>query len=161
MSQRNYANDRYRKDAKVGSTRKSAAKAKPVRKQGSVASGGSTAKPKKAEVEKDWSGLPTSPEIKKWRKVWWALLLGGLALIGGSYVLPGVSGNEETLKLISLVVLALSAAAVYLDLVVIRRLRKQLMPLRSAKKKSNSADAGNGSPGKSAGKKSDASGGES
>ena len=139
MSQRNYANDRYRKDAKVGSTRKSAAKAKPVRKQGSPTASTSSAKPKKAEIEKDWSGLPTSPEIKKWRKLWWGLLLGGLALILGSYAVPSVRANEGLLQALSVVVLALSGTAIYLDLVVIRKLRKELLE-QGAKKKTKSAE---------------------
>lgn len=127
MSQRSYANDRNRKGAKPGSTRKSASSAKPVRKQGSAVSSVPSAKPKKAEIEKDWSGLPTSPEIKKWRRVWWVLLLSGLGAIGVSYLVPELRTDETVLKIVSAVVLVLSVAAILIDLVVIRRLRKDLL----------------------------------
>jgi len=143
MSQRSYSNERYRKGAKVGSTRKSAAGAKPVRKLGSAASTSTPAKSKPklkdSGVEKDWSGLPTSPEIKKWRRVWWVLLLGGLALIGGSYAIPDLRANDTVLRVVSATVLAFSMIAVTIDLVVIRKLRKELMAVPS--KKSKHADA--------------------
>jgi hypothetical protein len=132
VTQRSYANDRYRKDAKIGSTRKSAAKAKPVRKQGERVA--STAKPKSAPgVEKDWAGLPTSPEIKKWRRVWWALLLGGLALIGVGYAVPALrTGPGQAAILV--VVLALSGVAIFIDLRIIRRLRNELLASHAGKK---------------------------
>lgn len=139
MTQRSYSNERYRKDAKIGSTRKSAAKAKPVRKQGVATSSVEKPKPKKDGVEKDWAGLPTSPQIKKWRRIWWVLLVGGLALIGGTYAIPELQGNEDAARIVSLVVVVLSAAAVAIDLVVIRKLRKQL--IMSMDKKAAKAEA--------------------
>lgn len=136
MSQRSYSNDRYRKGATIGSTRKSAAKAKPVRKQGST-SGSSTSKPKPkgSDIEKDWSGLPTSPEIKKWRRIWWALLLGGLAMIGIVYLVPELRVSGPVQSGVSIVVLALSLIAVFIDLRVIRKLRNELIAQTSGKKK--------------------------
>ena len=132
MSRRSYGNDRYRKEANVGSTRKSASKAKPVRKQGTVAAAsGAKEKPKQ---EKDWTGLPTSPEIKKWRRIWWGLLLGGLGLIALGYVVPELRGDARVQSGIVIVVLLASLAAVLIDLLVIRRLRKQLMEETKPKK---------------------------
>ncbi|MHB1136555.1 MAG: hypothetical protein ACYCXR_06655 [Coriobacteriia bacterium] len=130
MSQRSYSNERYRKGADLGSTRKSAASAKPVRKQGSVDTSKATpakAKGKSDGVEKDWTGLPTSPEIKKWRRIWWVLLLGGIAAIAVGYLLPELRANEDAQRIIAMVVLAASMAAVTIDLVVIRKLRKELI----------------------------------
>lgn len=127
MSQRSYSNERYRKGANVGSTRKSAAKAKPIRKQGSVEVTKSVKSKKKDEVEKDWSGLPTSPQIKKWRTVWWVLLLAGLAAIAASWALPEIRNNERLVSIVSIVVLLLSSAAILIDIVVIRKLRKELI----------------------------------
>lgn len=150
MTQRSYSNERYRKDAKIGKTRKSAAAAKPVRKQGEATSTKKTVKPKPAGQEKDWAGLPTSPEIKKWRRVWWVLLLGGLALIVASYFLPGLKGNTKALQIISVIVLALSAGAIIIDLTVIRRLRNELMAKQPKKK-------GEGTPPKGKATKADAS----
>lgn len=127
MSQRSYANERYRKGANIGSTRKSAAKAKPVRKQGSVEVVKAVKPKKKDEIEKDWSGLPTSPQIKKWRTAWWVLLLTGLALIAASWGLPELRANERLVSGVSVAVLALSLAAILIDVVVIRKLRKELI----------------------------------
>ena len=135
MSQRSYANDRNRKGAKIGSTRKSAAAAKPVRKQGEVSA--PSAKPKKAASgpDKDWSGLPTSPEIKKWRTAWWVLLLGGLGALGITYLVPEWRANEQVLRAVTLLVLALSMSAVGIDVFVIRKLRNELIA-KTAKKPS-------------------------
>jgi len=139
MSQRSYSNDRYRKGANIGSTRKSAAKAKPVRKQGTTTVSAGTSKSTDGRKERkpgtDWSGLPTSPEIKMWRRVWWALLLGGLATLGIVYVVPEWRTNEQILRVVTLVVLACSMAAVGIDFFVIRKLRNELIA-KTAKKPS-------------------------
>jgi hypothetical protein len=138
MAQRSYTNDRYRKDAKIGSTRKSAAAAKPVRKHGTVSSSAPSSKPKakkKPEGNRDWSGLPSSPEIKKWRRIWWALLLGGLALIGLGYVIPQIQTNDNAQRIIAAVVLAASLTAVSIDVFIIRKLRKQLIEAEKASHK--------------------------
>jgi len=128
VSQRSYSNERYRKGANIGSTRKSAAKAKPVRKQGTVETvKADTTKKTSSGPEKDWAGLPTSPEIKKWRRVWWVLLLTGIALVALGYLVPELRESEGTQRVIAMVVLAASMTAVTIDLVVIRRLRKQLI----------------------------------
>ena len=128
MSQRSYSNDRNRKGAKVGSTRKSAAKAKPVRQQGAVEVAKSAEKTrKKPGVQKDWSGLPTSPEIDKWRRVWWVLLLTGVALVALGYLVPELRSNTDAQRVITGIVIVASMSAVLIDLVVIRKLRTQLI----------------------------------
>ena len=155
MSQRSYSNERYRKGANIGSTRKSAAKAKPIRKQGSVEVTKSVKPKKKDEIEKDWSGLPTSPRIKKWRTVWWVLLLSGLAAIAASWALPEVRNNERLVSAVSIAVLLLSSAAILIDVVVIRKLRKELIATAEKKqspKQEAHAAAGQGSSSKSASK---------
>lgn len=149
MSQRSQGNDRYRKGAKVGSTRKSAAAAKPVRKQGAGVSSVSKPKadtPKKDAYEKDWAGLPTNPKIKMWRRVWWVLLGSGLALIASTYYIPEIGSDEGLGQIIAIAVVVLSGIAIYLDLVVIRKLRQTLMaevgytpPKREPKKKGKDA----------------------
>jgi hypothetical protein len=137
MSQRSYSNDRYRKDANVGSTRKSAAKAKPIRKQGStLAREVSKTKPKRGP-NTDWMGLPTSPEIKKWRRIWWALLLGGLVLVGIGYLQP-LRSNAMVQTGILVLVLALAGVAIHIDLKVIRPLRDELIKPSTGKKKATS-----------------------
>jgi hypothetical protein len=141
MSQRSYTNDRYRKDAKIGSTRKSASKAKPIRKQGSVESATPAGKPKKTkDPNKDFAGLPTSPEIKKWRRVWWALLLGGLALISVAALVPGLRENNTVQSAVFALVLGASVTALFIDLRIIRKLQKELIAKVGKKKSSKHAD---------------------
>jgi hypothetical protein len=142
VTQRSYANDRYRKDAKLGSTRKSAAKAKPVRKAGEATLKREVTRASdkrkanaKGGVDKDWSGLPTSPEIKRWRRVWWVLLLSGLGILGITYLVPEWRTNEQVLRVVTLVVLACSMTAVGIDFFVIRKLRNDLIA-KMAKKPS-------------------------
>lgn len=140
MTQRSYSNDRYRKDAKLGSTRKSAAKAKPVRKQGTGTSAKPAGKASKSSSgpAKDWSGLPTSPEIKKWQRLWWVLLGGGLVLVGlGSFV-PAFRESRTAYTAILMAVTASAGAALYIDLKIIRKLRNELI---AGAKKSSKHDA--------------------
>ena len=164
MSQRSYSNDRYRKGANIGSTRKSAAKAKPIRKQGSASvtpkASTSAGRGKERKPGTDWSGLPTSPEIQKWRRVWWVLLLGGLAALGIVYVVPEWRTNEQVLRVVTLIVLACSMAAVGIDFFVISKLRNELIA-KGAKKPSpkqaahEAADRAETASKKSGSKKSD------
>lgn len=141
MSQRSYTNERYRKDAKIGSTRKSAAKAKPVRQQGSAVSDKSKkaaedrkAAEKKAARKEAWK-LPSSPEIDNWRKVWWIAL--GLAIAAFAAGLYADRTGNGTLTRVSLgVELACVLVAVYIDTFVIRRLRKTLTEQQAAGKSS-------------------------
>lgn len=143
MSQRSPMNERYRKDAKIGSTRKSAGSAKPVRKLGSneVSSAASKAKDKsKGKVAPKREALPTSPEIKKWRTIWWSLLLGGLAIIGIVYF-TDLKTNLDLQTYVGMVVLALSAAAVYIDLKVIRPKQMELMKQAKKSGKASGKDA--------------------
>ena len=84
-------------------------------------------KEKSDGVEKDRFGLPTSPEIKKWRRVWWVLLLSGIAAIALGYLVPELRDSESAQRVVAAGVLFASMVAVTIDLVVIRRLRKDLM----------------------------------
>lgn len=129
MSRRSYDNDRYRKGTEHGTTRRSAAKAKPVRSRGTVATP-VKAKPKSGPM-KDWAGLPTSPEIKKWRRIWWVLLLGSVALILAGWFIEQMQVYQNAIAVIALVA---SAVALAIELLVIRRLRNALLLSASAKK---------------------------
>lgn len=68
-----------------------------------------------------------APEFKRWRRIWWVLLVGGLVLIGGSYAVPALRDNEDVLRTVSVLALVLSMGAVALDLVVIRKIRKRVI----------------------------------
>lgn len=150
MSQRSQTNDRYRKDADLGSTRKSAASAKPVRKAATIevgsgkdsgkkkgkdakgikgVKGSKATKPKAASVQ-----LPTSPEIKKWRTVWWALLGGAFVLLAIAWLVPALRTNPTANTVATIGVFVLCSAGLYIDLVIIRKLRNKLIEEQKHKK---------------------------
>lgn len=139
MSQRSPMNERYRKDAKLGSTRKSASSAKPVRKLGTSEAESSSSK-SKSRVAPKRAALPTSPEIKKWRTIWWTLLLVGLAVIGVVYF-TDLRSDLDLQTYVGVVVLALSATAVYIDLKVIRPKQMELIKQTKKSAKGSGKDA--------------------
>ena len=94
MSQRNPMNDRYQTDEHTGSTRKSAASAKPKSKAAAsvvVRSSKKTPQEKK-QIEKEERRkarakqreidakyyTPNTERYKKLRRLWWGLLIGGI-----------------------------------------------------------------------------------
>lgn len=94
---------------------------------------------KKPEKKKErfFSPLPTSPEIKKWRRIWYALL--GLAVASYAITLYAQSIKSELMLTIALAVeLGAVAVAVGIDLIVIRKLRNAVMAEQKAAKKGKS-----------------------
>jgi hypothetical protein len=85
MARRSPMNERYKKDAKVGSTRKSAASAKPKRELGESAKAAAPAK--KAAPNKGRMLLPNpdTPEFKRWNMINYVAL--GVALAAAVLVL--------------------------------------------------------------------------
>lgn len=122
MGRRSASNDRYRKGAGVGSTRRSSASLKPKRDAGSAPS---PAAKKSAKTEP----VADPPEIKRWRIIWFACL--GVALVPVAYMfVPGLLIDgwqpDPSLARIGLAIeFGAFAAALYIDFAVIRKLRKQ------------------------------------
>ena len=136
MSQRNPMNERYQNEDREGQTRKSAASAKPKRKAGETVvvkdapktdaekRKEASAKRKQEQKRISAAGNPTSPEYKKFRKIWWILLGVAVGMTALSWVfqvwLPDV-------KNISYVVLALAytgiIGAFYVDYKYVRPIR--------------------------------------
>lgn len=144
MSRRNPTNERYKKDS-AGHTRKSAASAKPKRdigerttdkqrkKTGIVESG------KKRSSKKIFEPLPTSPEMKKWRMIWWGYILGSLLLIAGSQLTRGLDwgiGNFDISTILVTLAYASIFTALYIDFFRIRRLRREMLEARNKGKSS-------------------------
>ena len=84
MARRSATNPRYQKfQEPAGQTRKSAAAAKPKRSSSSVPakkSSNSKSSKSSAPAKRAVIANPTTPEFQRIRKIWWALLLGGLVL---------------------------------------------------------------------------------
>lgn len=93
MARRSPQNDRYKKDAKIGSTRRSAASAKPKR---DVASAGGSSGSKSSKTAPEKKGRvflpnPETPEFKRWNMLNYVALgvalaaAGGVLLVGRTY----------------------------------------------------------------------------
>ncbi len=121
MARRSAQNPRYQRDAKIGSTRRSAASAKPKRESGT--SGGSGGK-KSSSASKSKARVPfepDTPEFKRWRKIWLGLLVAAIVFSVGAWY-----GKETPAGTLGLV-FAYSTlfSALYIDLTKIRRMRKE------------------------------------
>ncbi|GAV31892.1 hypothetical protein emb_1c0533 [Coriobacteriaceae bacterium EMTCatB1] len=133
MARRSPLNPRYQKHAKVGSTKKSASSLKPKREAGSAPSAPS--KPKQpAEKKRALPALPTSPEIQRWRRIWWALFAVMIVTAAVSY-LPSLRHNATAQRIGMAVLTGAFFPAMYIELVVIRRLRNDLIKQQKGQKK--------------------------
>jgi len=133
VARRSPLNARYQKfQEPPGKTRKSAAAAKPTRKQGSSATSTSSAKSKTGAKGKGSTARiaydPPTPEFRRLRVWWWSLLGGGVVLVLVSW---GVRQLTHLSARMQLATLALGLAyfcigvAFYLDFVKMRPLRNE------------------------------------
>lgn len=124
-------NARYQDPTKKpGSTRRSASSAKPKREAGV---GGSPAK--KASSGKGVSRGPVdTPEIRRYRN--YSLILLGVALAAATVLafVPGLRENRGAVGALGGVWLGAFGGAVYIDWVLVRRLRKEAAAGGGAKK---------------------------
>lgn len=145
MSQRNPMNDRYQTDDNKGKTRKSAASAKPKTKAASsvrIQSTEKTPQQKKAakkaerskqqEVDRKYYNPPTA-EYKKWRKIWWIMLIAAIVATALSFLVRSWIDNEA----VSLVILGVGYAgiigALVIDFTKIRKIRQEYQAEMQAK----------------------------
>ena len=151
MARRSAGNDRYRIEQK-GQTRKSAGSLKPKREKGTV----DTSMPKKSTTEKrkqppqkkKYVPIPSTPEIKKWRKVWWVAIVIALLSFGVAYL--GEQQDNQVMRTVGLSIeLAGVLVAINIDIFVIRRLRKEAI-LAEQKGKKPKADKAQKDTGKDA-----------
>ena len=131
MSRRSPTNERYQKFTEPkGQTRKSAAAAKPVRKEG----GASTTKPKtKAKGSSAPGGKfyePDTPEYKFWRRMWWTALGVGLAFVAVSFYIQYYLKAIASLRVVGVITIALSYASIIAAFFIDYR---KLRPMRLGK----------------------------
>ena len=145
MSQRNPMNDRYQTDEHRGQTRKSAAAMKPKSKAAAsvrVQPKEKTKQQKKAEkkvARQKQSDLdrkyynPPTPQYKRLRKIWWALLIGAIAATALSWV-----GRSWFPDAVSYVMLGAAyvciIGALYVDFSKIRKVRRAYQEQMEASK---------------------------
>ena len=133
MSRRSAQNPRYRKDAEIGKTRRSAASAKPKRSAGSSGgSGGSTKKKSKAAAY----SVPDTPEYKRWRTIWLVSLGGGVVF---SVIGLLTHKTVPTVGMIALVfAYALIFGGFFVDLMKLRPMRQEWQAAIASGKKPQS-----------------------
>lgn len=123
MARRSASNQRYQKDA-LGSSRRSAASAKPKRGVGQSAEEAERRrlgrKGRKARAKIQWN--PDTPEFKLWRKVWLVLLVSAMVSSGGAFLLREMA-PWGTIALV--VAYSCLFGAFFVDLTKIRKMRKQ------------------------------------
>lgn len=134
MGRRSPLNERYQKqNAHSGSTRKSASSAKPKRSAGTYSAAAASKAPEKKK--RSWSELvPTTPEIKRWRRIWYVLLAIAIASFGLAFW--GQNIQNTLLSSLGFVIELVSVGvAIAIDLVIIRKLRAQAVKDQAAAKK--------------------------
>ena len=140
MTRRGAQNPRYQKGKEIGSTRKSAASAKPKRASGDTG----PAKSAPAQKSRFFQPLPVpdTPEFKRWRKIWLGLLVAAVVFSLGAWW--SQSNAPTTVSTVSLfAAYSCIFAAVYIDITKIRRMRKEYAAEldKSGGKKTGSKDS--------------------
>jgi hypothetical protein len=133
MSRRSPSNERYQKyTGPKGQTRKSAAAAKPSRKEGSGTT--SSAKPKTKSSAATAPGgkyyEPDTPEYKYWRRMWWICLGVGLLLVAISFYLQFYLKAYSWSRTSGVITIGLSYAAIIAAFFIDYR---KLRPMRTGK----------------------------
>jgi hypothetical protein len=135
MSRRSPMNERYQKNTSpAGKTRRSASSAKPKREAGGQSPAPKKSKPR-PRLRDSLSSGPSTPEIQRWRRIWWIGI--GLALVTAlvAWLVPAVRYNRALSAASIALYLVFLGGAVYIDMFVIRKLRKQAQDAARAKGK--------------------------
>ncbi|MBE0476995.1 MAG: hypothetical protein IBX62_07865 [Coriobacteriia bacterium] len=116
MARRSPANPRYqRHTGPSGKTRRSASSAK-VKRAGEA----------RAAKRTRFGLPPATPEMKRWRRIWWALI--GVALaFAATMLIPGVRENRVLATTALALEFAALGTAIYIDWKRIRPLRMEQM----------------------------------
>lgn len=146
MTQRNPMNERYQTGAHRGQTRKSAASMKPKSKAAASVRMQSTTKTKKQKKAEQKAARakrnreeaqyynPPTPEYRKWRKIWWVLLV--LAVIMTIVTWFGRAYMSDTMGFVVLgIAYACIILAFYVDFSKIRKIRRAYRVEMEAAKK--------------------------
>ena len=139
MSQRNPMNERYQSDKRQGTTRKSAASAKPKSKAAASVTYSAPKKDPKAkkaelkaqrkaetdrqrEIDRKYS-TPDTARYPKLRRIFWAAMVGAIACVAASWMLRAV--QPEWLAMAALICgYVLIIFAFYIDLSKVRKERR-------------------------------------
>ena len=115
MGRRSPMSERYQKNtAPSGKTRKSASSAKLKQRA-----------PESKKPDRPRIGLvPSTPEMKRWRRIWWVLM--GIAIsLALATMLPAIRQNETVIQVLFATELVAIGVALWIDWKKIRPLRQQ------------------------------------
>jgi hypothetical protein len=130
VARRSAQNDRYKKDAKIGSTKKSASSAKPKRKVADPisSSGGSSSKSSSNKPKEKSSFLlpnPDTPEFKRWNLInYGALFVAMAAAVAVLFWNKQITGTWVNWVLWAIWGIGL-ASSMYIQLKIIRPMRQE------------------------------------
>ena len=136
MARRSPMNERYQKTtAPGGKTRRSAASAKPKRDlAGESSSKSSSSKKSPGSSKQSFTINPPTEEFRRWRRVWWILLLSSLVFTLGSvaiqyWLAPAGTDGSDPWTVAGRIMLGLGYggifAALYIDWTKLRRMRRE------------------------------------
>lgn len=145
MSQRNPMNDRYQKEEHRGKSRRSAASAKPK----TQAAASVHVKPKtktkaekkairraerqrQADLDRKYANPPT-PEYKRLRKIWWALLIAAIVCLALSFFLRDYLGEFAWMVILVLSYVFI-IGALWLEFSKMKKVRRAYQEQMEAKK---------------------------
>ena len=128
MSRRSPGNERYQKyTGPKGQTRKSAAAAKPSRKEGSGTSSSAKSKSKAGASKRPVEAVPAYAEYPFWRRAWWISLVAALVALAISFYLQYFLKDAAWARPAGVITLAVSYAAIIagflIDYRILRRMR--------------------------------------
>ena len=124
MARRSPLNPRYQKDTgPAGKTRRSAAAVKPKREAGGRAPAAPASRKPRSSFREAIRNTPSTPEMKRWRRLWWVAVLLAFVVALATAFLPQIRANRALVIAFTVVYLASLSAALYIDIGVIRKLR--------------------------------------
>ena len=85
---------------------------------------------------------PPTEEFRKWRRIWWALIIGASVLTLGSLALRKWLGQELTANIVLGLGYGGIFVALYVDMTKLRRLRNEWMASRRDPKSAKAAKSG-------------------
>jgi hypothetical protein len=113
VSRRSPSNERYQKFTEpAGKTRKSAAAAKPVRKEGGASTTKSKSKSSSGSGTSKGYSEPDTVEYRYWKKLWWISLGIGLALVAVSFLIQYVIKATGPLRIAGVICIGLAYVAI-------------------------------------------------
>jgi hypothetical protein len=145
MGRRSPQNPRYQRHADIGTTRRSAASAKPKRGAGNAgdsSAGKSKGSGASKKPTRQLDIVPDTPEFRRWRKIWVGLLVAAIVFsLSAWFFRESMSGNLSLVFAYSCIF-----SSFFIEFTKLRPMRKEWIELKAggkkAEKRADKPDAG-------------------